>query len=300
MVEPDWPEVFNLLLQLKQHPSPQSRSLTFNLIAQLSEHIPDRLAPHTETLTRMFIDGIQDSEQNVSREAFMATSMFLSNMSNRDGVDMLAAVIGPTLNVLTVSLNKSDEELVNDGLDVLTEAALIDKPIINNYIDQIINLLVSIIESESMDPSTHQSAAHCLMTIIEHRPKLLTKKSLVPPIISSMVRIIAKSDSPAAGSLYTMATASKVRDNAYEEEEDDDYASKEEIHELAQSILDVMASNISAKHFAQPALSTCAGYLLYTLSLTRTLSLKYTYIHLQNVLCHWTQRFAKLVVRSLA
>ena len=66
-----------------------------------------------------------------------------------------------------------------------------------------------------------------------------------------MVKIIARSDAPAAGSLYTIGG---VHDNANEDDEDYDEEAEGAV-ELAQSTLDTMATSISAKHFAQPALT---------------------------------------------
>ena len=44
-VDGDWPEVFNLLMELLQHSEPAMRELCFNLISQLSEYIADYLIP---------------------------------------------------------------------------------------------------------------------------------------------------------------------------------------------------------------------------------------------------------------
>ena len=48
-----WNELFTLLAQLAGDAEPSRQTLTYNLIGQLSEHIPEHLLPHTATLCQM-------------------------------------------------------------------------------------------------------------------------------------------------------------------------------------------------------------------------------------------------------
>jgi len=132
---------------------------------------------------------------------------------------LLQVVVAPLITVVVAALARSDEELVAEGIDVLQECATIDKPIINDHIEIVVQLLVTILENETVDTSVQQAAGSALTSIVEYRPKLISKKQLVAPIINSMVRIIAKSDAAAAGSLYTMGGK---YDNT-DEEDDEDY-----------------------------------------------------------------------------
>ena len=52
-VNNQWNELFSLLTQLVADADASKKSLTFNLIAQLAEHIPSHLLPHTATLCQM-------------------------------------------------------------------------------------------------------------------------------------------------------------------------------------------------------------------------------------------------------
>ena len=54
-VNNQWNELFSLLTQLVADADASKKSLTFNLIAQLAEHIPSHLLPHTATLCQMVI-----------------------------------------------------------------------------------------------------------------------------------------------------------------------------------------------------------------------------------------------------
>ena len=194
--------------------------------------------------------GLQSTSPDVVKASLNGMRDFMVSITDKDEVIQLQALIGPVLAATTNLLNAGDEDLVTDGIEVLQEASGIEKPIINDSIDQVVLLVVNILEHESIDPSIQQSAGSCLMSIIENRPKLIAKKGMVAPIVQTMVKIISKSDAPAAGSLYTMATDKKGDEESYDDDEGP--------AEIAQTCLDLMACNVGAKYFAQPALSICA------------------------------------------
>lgn len=89
--------------------------------------------------------------------------------------------------------------------------------------------------------------------MIENRPKLIAKKELVTPLLTAMVDMVAKSDSSAAGSLFSCSSACDD-----DEDEDDDFSNAMDVHRLAQTIIDSMAMNIPSKFFVQPALNLCS------------------------------------------
>ena len=197
--------------------------------------------------------GLQDSASPaVVKASLNGMRDLMVSISDKEEVIQLQALIGPVLAATTNLLNAGDEDLVTDGLEVLQEASGIEKPIINDQIDQVVTLVVNILEHDDIAADVKSSAGACLMSIVENRPKLVAKKGMVAPMIQSMVKIISKSDAPAAGSLYTMA----VHDN--KDNDDASYEEEEGPAEIAQTCLDIMACNIGAKYFAQPALSICA------------------------------------------
>lgn len=203
----------------------------------------------------MFIAGCQDSSDVVAKEAMKATAVYVQEISDSPEIAMLAGVIAPMISVVHAGLTKGDEEVVSEGLEVLSECSCIEAPLINDHVETVLGLVVSCLENDGVDSSIQQAAGSLLMTLVENRPKLIAKKNLVPAIVQSMVKIIARSNKPAAGTLYSMGEAA-VGDNADDDDDDDDY--EEDPAELAQSCLDIMATNISAKYFTQPALSVCA------------------------------------------
>lgn len=128
-------------------------------------------------------------------------------------------------------------------------------------VQTIVPFLVTILQTESYDAPVKQSAGQTLIIMIENRPKLVAKKELVTPLLTAMVEMVAKSDSSAAGSLFSFGEnrgASGEEEGEDDEDDDDDFSNAMDVHRLAQTIIDCMAMNIPSKHFVNPALTLCA------------------------------------------
>ena len=123
----------------------------------------------------------------------------------------------------------------------------------------IVPFLVTILQTESYDAAVKQSAGQTLIVMIDNRPKLIAKKDLVTPLLTAMVDMVAKSDSAAAGSLFSFGqNKADDDDNDEDDDDDDDFSNAMDVHRLAQTIIDCMAMNIPSKYFVNPALKLCA------------------------------------------
>jgi hypothetical protein len=146
--------------------------------------------------------------------------------------------------------------VVAEGLDVIQETCIMEQPLINDHIEVIVPFVVSIMQSSTYEDQVKGAAGQTLMNILEYRPKLVAKKNLVQPILSSLVDMIAATDS-SSGSLYIYSSQNQHL-NEDDDDDDESYTSQVEVQQLAQTCLDTMAINIPSKHFSQPALSLCA------------------------------------------
>jgi importin-4 len=104
-----------------------------------------------------------------------------------------------------------------------------------------------------LESSTRSAAGQTIMSLIEMRPKLLSKENLVEPILQVFVQAIANSDGSGAGQMF-----SRGHGGGDDEDDDDDYSPEMEVQEIAQMCLDRMALSIPAKSFVEPAMSLCA------------------------------------------
>ena len=199
----------------------------------------------------MFINGFQDTASDVAMEALRATVVFVDMIIDKNEVQQLQIVINPLIALITSALQNGNEDLVRSAFEVLDAFMQSDKPIINDSIETIVTMCVNVLDARDVDPSIHTGAFQTLITAFECRPKLIAKKNMVAPIITAMVNIIARSDE-SINSLYQ----NRIDNNADDDDNDDD--DDESPAQLAKYCLDTMALSISAKHFAQPALSIIA------------------------------------------
>ena len=288
---PGWPELFQTLVTLGQDANERNRALNYNLLGQMAEHLPDKLLVHMDTIAQMLTTGCQDSSNTVKKEAMVACSMFIGNCSEFDEVEKLKCVLTPMLNVMTTCLQNGDEEAACEGLEVVSDCASLDKPLINDHLEvsptlpslsiflfrfnlltdpssrlpslfsttlqMLVPFLLAIVQSPTLEAKTKSAASTAVMHIVESRPKLLASKSLVTPILTSMAQIIAASEGAACGSLYTMPSAAALVEN--DDERDEDYQSEDseeqDATQQAQIILNSMALHVPSKFFTEPALA---------------------------------------------
>jgi len=256
----EWPELFALLMTLAQDPNESLRSLCYSQLEQLSEHCCEQLKPHTETLANMFVMGCQDAVSAVQIAALTATAQFITRLGNEDEIMILQKVINPMFVVMENCIQNGKDETVNVGLSVVEELAQLEKPIINDHLEMIVQFILRIIQNKENDGALRNIAAQAFMTIIDCRPKLLAKKNLVAPTLSVLMDMIAKDDASAAGTLFSFPSGN----NGILEDEKDDDEEEGNTQRLTQQIIDTMAISISSKYFSGPALAMCGQGVVST------------------------------------
>ena len=122
----------------------------------------------------------------------------------------------------------------------------------------LVTFVFNIINTPALEKNLIEAAEQTLLDVIEYHPKYLAKQNLVPPILTSLVHLIASSKTSAAGALYSFPTSLTSQKDDDDEEDDEDYNPESRQQELAQCCLDSMALNIRPKYFVEPALTICA------------------------------------------
>ncbi len=115
-------------------------------------------------------------------------------------------------------------------------------------------------QQESNEPAVRAAAGQTLMEILEGRPKLVSKKQLIVPILSALAGIIANADA-GAGQLFSFGGRLDFDgEGAGGDDDDEDSEDDEEndINHLAQCCLNTMAMSLPSKYFVEPALQLCS------------------------------------------
>lgn len=218
----------------------------------------------------MFVMGCQDANHNVANAALAATASYIMQLGNSDEIMIMTAVITPMLNVMANNLKNGDEDLVIEGLDVIQECCTLEQPLVNDFLEvkkiipyliciliyflfvqQIVQFTMGIIHSKEYENSVKQSAGQTIMDVIEYRPKLFAKKNLIGPTLTTLMDMIAKEDSNAAGSLFNFPSPELLEDD---EDDEDEYNPEIDVQKLSQTIIDCMAIHIPSKYFSDTVL----------------------------------------------
>ena len=92
------------------------------------------MKPHLPTLAQLFIRGCQDSNSNVSASAMTATAAYIEALGDSIEVMQLECVLTPMFTVMQACLERGDEQVVVNGLDVIQESVSMKQPLIDNHL----------------------------------------------------------------------------------------------------------------------------------------------------------------------
>lgn len=253
-----WDELFAGLMTLHKDDNYIMRVRNYDILTQLAEKISDYLKPNVSTIAQMMIVGCSDTVKDVKVQALKATTSFIQGMEDCPEVMAFEPVLRPLLGVMQVCMDDAPE-VVENGLWVIAEAVDKEQPLVNGHIDSLVPFIVHIIENDKIDFSVRSSAVQTLQALVEHRPKLISKANMVPPILQAMTNLIAAIDPTKAGKLFTMG-ANEKEGILEDEDEDEDYEDEEaQALRFPGFIIDTMAINIPQKYFNTPALQVTAS-----------------------------------------
>jgi hypothetical protein len=159
---------------------------------------------------------------------------------------MFEGVISPLLIVMQRCLESGDDDVVAEGLELIQTCTAMEQPLVNDHIRSIISFTVQIIGNAELESATRNASHQTMLRIIQLRPKLLARQTLVQPLLEVFVQAIANSDSSGNGTLYT------IGNRRLQETDDDEDATG--LREIAQ-YLDKMALSLTSRSFSGPVFS---------------------------------------------
>lgn len=214
--------------------------------------IPDHLKSHTGTVANLIVQGCQDPSNKVAVEAMEATSTYVRYLGRHKEIMMLTPVMKPLFEVMARCLANNDEDLVCEGLALIQECFELEEPLINEFIDDVVNFSLSILNAASVEHDLMESAGQTLIATIQFRPKLFAKKGMVAPTLSVLMSIIARSDPSAFEALYQLADKRDSDEDG--DDDDEDFNPEYSRQKMAQMVMDYMALHVPAKYFIDVAL----------------------------------------------
>ena len=83
----------------------------------------------------MIIAGCQDSSVLVQEEAIESAKIYIDRIANKEIVMEMKPVIGAILTTLGICLQRGDEDVVVEGLDIFETISDMEYPLINDHVE---------------------------------------------------------------------------------------------------------------------------------------------------------------------
>ena len=88
----------------------------------------------------MFVAGCQDESPTVSVAAMTATAAYIKAIADSDEVMQLQGVLTSMLTVMQTCLQRGDDDMFIEAMDVLNECVDMEQPLVNDHVEVFIIL----------------------------------------------------------------------------------------------------------------------------------------------------------------
>ncbi|RHY32948.1 hypothetical protein DYB32_002039 [Aphanomyces invadans] len=251
MPEGQWPELFNLITTCAGNAaSAPARYLAMLLLNKLNETIGDQLIEQFQNVKGFYLNGLKDAEMKVRVEAMRAScgiAPFLdeNEVSDKKTATDFQTLVEPMIDILKACMAAQNEQEACDFMESFTSLSEISFPLLTKAMPTLVHLLLQIFMAPDVEQSTRSAANSCLNSMIENKPKVISKSNLAPTIFNAMIQAIAADTVSASGVFFSIL----------QEENDED--EEEQMTQMAQRTLDYMALSLSPKTL-KPIILQCA------------------------------------------
>ncbi|RLO03085.1 hypothetical protein DYB28_004584 [Aphanomyces astaci] len=251
MPEGQWPELFALITSCAGNAaSSPARYLSMLLLNKLNEAIGGQLIEQFQNVKGFYLAGLKDAEMKVRVEAMRASCGIAQYLDESEATDKKTAtefqtLVEPMIEILKACMASQNEQEACDFMESFTSLSEISFPLLTKAMPTLVHLLLQIFMAPDIEPSTRAAANACLNSLVENKPKVISKSGLAPTIFNAMIQAVAADNHSASGVFFSIL----------QEEKDDD--EEEHMTQMAQRTLDYMALSLSPKTL-KPIVLQCA------------------------------------------
>lgn len=191
-----WEALFNHLFQLAASQDPNHRESALLTLEALEEHIGDLLGQHFANFYELFKRSLQPNEAPIVQvAAIKCVNMLLPWLSeNEEYVTRFRDFIPLVVGVIERSIASDKEEDATAGFEVLAELAEAQTAVLEPYIMQLANFVLSVGSSRQVDFNIRVEALTVVQWIAQFKPGLLTRNNLVQPIMEVAFAMASEPD----------------------------------------------------------------------------------------------------------
>jgi hypothetical protein len=169
--ENGWPELLPFMLQCVQSGDPRIMECALLIFEQLARYVMNVLQQYLGTLHTALTACLAHNTMEVKLAAFKASATFIQMLENPVDRDQFQSMVPLMLNVIGAALNTGDEVAAQEAVEQLIEVADEHPRFLRRQLPEVVNAMLQIAETDSLDEGTRRLAAEFLVTLCEAREK---------------------------------------------------------------------------------------------------------------------------------
>ncbi|EFN51416.1 hypothetical protein CHLNCDRAFT_59245 [Chlorella variabilis] len=166
-----WPELLPFIFQLVQSGQPRLVESALLIFAAMARYVMGVLTQYMGTLNGVLQQCLGAAETEVRLAAIKATCVFISELESAEDRDKFQSTLPALLACIGRSLNEGDESSAQDAIEMFIEIAEAHPRFLRRQLPQVVDAMLQIAESESLDEGVRTLAAEFLVTLCEAREK---------------------------------------------------------------------------------------------------------------------------------
>ncbi|KAF7724391.1 hypothetical protein EC973_001116 [Apophysomyces ossiformis] len=195
--ENKWPQLMVFLNESCASPNAAQREVGIYCLYTLFEVIADFFMEQTTPLFQLFSKSIVDPESKVVRVTTVLVlgklGEFIDN-EDKENIRMFKDMIPAMVNVLEQCLKENDEENAREIFDVFDTLLMLDAPLLNTHLVDLIRFFLNVGSNRELDDSLRVMALSFLMWAAVYKQNKIRSLKLVGFIVESLMPIGTEED----------------------------------------------------------------------------------------------------------
>lgn len=238
-----WPELLPFIFQLVQSGQPRLVESALLIFAAMARYVMGVLTQYMGTLNGVLQQCLGAAETEVRLAAIKATCVFISELESAEDRDKFQSTLPALLACIGRSLNEGDESSAQDAIEMFIEIAEAHPRFLRRQLPQVVDAMLQIAESESLDEGVRTLAAEFLVTLCEAREKAPGMMRKLPQFGDRLFKCLV---------LFLLEVEDDPQWHAAEDERHE-HEGEGEIFDFGQECLDRIALSLGAHTVAAAA-----------------------------------------------
>eukprot|EP01116_Phalansterium_solitarium_P017028 TRINITY_DN409_c0_g1_i1.p1 TRINITY_DN409_c0_g1~~TRINITY_DN409_c0_g1_i1.p1 ORF type:complete len:1122 (-),score=363.84 TRINITY_DN409_c0_g1_i1:247-3201(-) len=183
-----WPELLPFLLKLTKSTQPEHRESALVVFGALADVVGPQLRAHFAVLREVLINGLNDPQDlKVRIAALDATAMFMNALEQPHERAEFQQLLPLMLQTVSAALSAGREDEARQAIGLFIETAEQDAVFLKPHLALLINAMLTIGNTASLEDDTRQMGLEFLVTLAEARPAMVRKQ---PKFFENVLQLV--------------------------------------------------------------------------------------------------------------